>query len=64
MKKCPCRDCFDRKLLCHGQCRKYQNWKKEYEEEKAAIQEDFPLPEHVLRKYLRSLRFQNLRFNK
>lgn len=25
---CPCRDCPDRKLGCHGMCRRYQEWKK------------------------------------
>ena len=29
--KCPCKDCQDRKLLCHGQCDQYQAWKKENE---------------------------------
>ena len=64
MRKCPCRDCFDRKLLCHSQCQRYQSWKKEYEEAKAAIQEDYPMQEHALRKYWRSLRFQDRRFNR
>lgn len=25
----PCKDCVDRKLLCHGHCEKYQTWKAE-----------------------------------
>jgi len=32
--KCPCRDCPDRKLGCHGVCRPYQDWKKWFEDEK------------------------------
>ena len=24
---CPCKDCFRRKLLCHGSCQPYQEWK-------------------------------------
>ena len=64
MKKCPCRDCFDRKLLCHSQCQRYQSWKKEYETAKAAIEEDFPIPYHQLRKHWRAMRFHGRRFNK
>ena len=29
--KCPCKDCADRKLLCHGSCEKYKAWKEESE---------------------------------
>ena len=25
--KAPCMNCFDRKLLCHGSCKRYQDWK-------------------------------------
>ena len=64
MKKCPCRDCFDRKLLCHSSCRRYQDWKKEYEEAKAGTQEDYCIPEHQLRKHWRSMRYTSRRFNK
>lgn len=27
--KCPCKGCDRRKLLCHGSCQTYQQWKKE-----------------------------------
>ena len=64
MKKCPCRDCFDRKLLCHSSCRRYQELKKEYETAKEAIQEDYCIPEHQLRKHWRSLRYNGRRFNR
>ena len=30
--KCPCKECTDRKLLCHGSCDEYKAW-KEYREE-------------------------------
>ena len=39
-KECPCRGCTDRKLYCHGSCRRYQDWKKDYEEAKPAPPED------------------------
>lgn len=29
--KCPCYGCTDRKLLCHGQCRPYKEFKDELE---------------------------------
>ena len=35
MSRCPCRVCTDRTLTCHGVCRKYQEWKKEHENEKS-----------------------------
>ena len=25
--KPPCKDCFDRKLGCHGVCQRYKDWK-------------------------------------
>lgn len=64
MRKCPCRDCFDRKLLCHSQCEKYQSWKKEYKEAKTGLHEDYQIPDNVLRQYWRSMRFTGRRFNK
>lgn len=64
MKKCPCNGCFDRKLLCHSQCQRYQSWKNEYETAKAAIQEDYCIPENALRKHWRSMRFYGRRFNR
>ena len=36
MGNSPCRGCEDRKLLCHGQCQRYQEWKKDLEEKKAS----------------------------
>lgn len=26
---CPCKDCRDRELECHGKCERYKQWKKE-----------------------------------
>ena len=34
--KCPCKDCLDRTMTCHGVCDRYKAWKKWYEEMKAA----------------------------
>ena len=34
-RDCPCRECADRMLLCHGRCERYQTWKTEYENEQA-----------------------------
>ena len=25
----PCKDCFDRKLLCHSSCERYKAWRAE-----------------------------------
>ncbi len=41
-KQCPCRDCTDRMLLCHGRCDRYQAWKTEYENTKQANREFIP----------------------
>ena len=30
MSECPCRDCPNRKIGCHGKCEKYQGWNKEH----------------------------------
>lgn len=38
--KCPCRDCFDRTVTCHGVCRKYKNWKLVLEEATIAKQKE------------------------
>ncbi len=32
MSDCPCRDCHDRTVTCHGFCTKYQTWRTAYEE--------------------------------
>ena len=36
----PCKDCTDRKLLCHGSCKKYQEWKKEIDEQNTIRQKE------------------------
>ena len=30
---CPCKDCFDRTLTCHGVCLKYKEWKADLEKQ-------------------------------
>ena len=30
--KAPCKGCERRKLLCHGACREFQEWKQAHEE--------------------------------
>ena len=35
MKDCPCLNCGDRFIGCHGKCEKYKGWRAEYDEEKA-----------------------------
>lgn len=55
--KCPCRDCTERILLCHGRCERYQAWKKEYESGKVDYREKPDLSRALLkniwRKWLR-----------
>ena len=46
-KECPCRDCIERKLGCHGHCDRYQTWKANFESAKhdfamANIRADIP----------------------
>ena len=40
MAKAPCKNCMDRKLLCHGACQRYQVYKQELEEERKAKQRE------------------------
>ena len=44
----PCKDCRDRKLLCHGSCKKYQDFKAKLERLREAQQRErdgyYPLP--------------------
>ena len=37
---CPCRECSDRKQLCHGSCERYKGWKKSLEAMAAARRAD------------------------
>lgn len=67
MMKCPCKNCFDRKLLCHGQCKRYQEWKAELARIKAAKDADanaITVPDNVVREYWRSMRYTARRFNR
>jgi hypothetical protein len=34
---CPCKDCEDRTVTCHGVCGRYQEWKKTETEKKEEI---------------------------
>ena len=68
MMKCPCKGCFDRKLLCHSQCERYKAWKAELERLKAAKEaadaNAITVPENVIREYWRSMRYTSRRFNR
>ena len=33
----PCKDCPDRYSGCHSKCERYIGWRKEFDEQKAAI---------------------------
>ena len=33
-KACPCRNCGDRKVGCHGKCEKYISWAADHEKKK------------------------------
>lgn len=33
MGACPCKDCFNRTVTCHGLCSLYQEWKEQHEAE-------------------------------
>ena len=60
---CPCKDCFDRKLLCHSQCRKYQDWKTEFEAMKAETQEpDMGWSDRSVRKMWRNMRWGRAKY--
>lgn len=32
MTECPCKNCGDRFIGCHGKCEKYKAWRAEYDE--------------------------------
>ena len=48
--KCPCRGCTDRTITCHGVCKRYQEWKKEHEDEKEWLRKQKPQTSEALRK--------------
>ena len=65
MYRSPCKDCLDRKLLCHGQCKRYQEFRNELEARKAENGTNFKeIPEGVLHQYWRSLRYSYRKYNK
>lgn len=41
-KQCPCRDCTERVLMCHGSCDRYQAWKTKYETAKEQNRTELP----------------------
>ena len=51
-KQCPCRDCKERELMCHGRCEKYQTWKTEYEAVKEQNREFIPEFTKEMRRYV------------
>lgn len=36
MRDCPCKDCHDRTVTCHGVCGPYREWKYEHDAREAA----------------------------
>lgn len=48
--KCPCRGCTDRTVTCHGVCKRYQEWKKEHEDEKAWLKAQMPMTSEGVKK--------------
>ena len=48
--KCPCRGCTDRTVTCHGVCKRYQEWKKEHEDEKAWLKAQLPMTSEGVKK--------------
>ena len=60
MKKCPCKECTDRKLMCHCSCEAYKAWKAEREEMLKVKQESQQLKQlsrdHEL-KYRKNIRW-------
>ena len=62
-KECPCRGCPDRKLLCHSQCKAYQEWKADYESRKEG-KPDFDLlwSERSKRRAWRNMRLSRRRW--
>ena len=41
--KCPCKDCFNRTITCHGVCRRYQDWKKEHDDVNKWLRDQQPI---------------------
>ena len=55
--QCPCRDCTERVLMCHGSCDRYQAWKKEYESTKEQNRvETYGFPPCVMRQVWRAIK--------
>ena len=67
MKNSPCMDCVDRKLLCHGSCKRYQVYRVEVEKEQAERQKvrdaKCPLPKEILDKMAKVSRNRRNRGN-
>ena len=38
-EKAPCKDCQDRRLGCHSECKDYKQWKAEHERRREIIKE-------------------------
>lgn len=52
---CPCKDCSNRKMGCHGSCAAYLEWSKKKQEENARIHEqermaNWALPQKPVRR--------------
>ena len=67
MQRCPCKDCFNRKLGCHGFCKDYQAWKEEHTRIKTGLDNENNLTiwrMDVARKHWRDMRFTYRKYNK
>ena len=63
MTKCPCNGYTDRKLLCHSQCKRYQDWKNEYEAMKANKPDESLFTNEIrLRTFWANLRYNRQRW--
>ena len=40
---CPCKDCLDRTVTCHGVCQRYAEWKKEREQVSKWLRDQKPV---------------------
>ena len=51
MSVAPCKDCTDRKLLCHGSCKRYQEYRAKVEAAQRERQKESdasrPLPKEI-----------------
>lgn len=47
LKICPCKGCDSRTAVCHGKCKEYTEWRKEYDKMRAQMAAEFYDPQRV-----------------